>query len=443
MQFKNIPDYPALEYNNLSYFETAELGQTYRRAIEAKHEDYDGKVKYLPLTFLQSFVDSQSSLYTNDFKRTVTFPDSINIASLDQAAEYIERYFNLHTRAAIYIYTEEEVHQFEALDPTRYFKEGEFTFIAEDTNITILYIQGTDALIAYSINLELKDAVTMYDTTKLPLEQYKDDSNTYASGDEPITVTQIELEKGITQVPLVEIHKYNIDKAQLNPLAKLQEQYILDISWGMFTGSAKLVHQVTLSTDMDNDKFKEIFENFGSTYSILKTQKGDKLEIFDNGNVKVLLDIFDTYNKMIEIKAVQGAADINAIIPQVEVQESGVAKQIKLDYINKGRKKHISTFQVFEGKLWEIMNKIFKVNVGFKSIKFFDLVVNETLAEKINIQKSLFELGLINKEQMYANIFGTTEEEANTELVKSGLLYEENSQEVKDDQTQATEFTQE
>ena len=89
------------------------------------------------------------------------------------------------------------------------------------------------------------------------------------------------------------------------------------------------------------------------------------------------------------------------------------------------------------------MNKIFKVNVGFKSIKFFDLVVNETLAEKITIQKSLFELGLINKEQMYANIFGTTEEEANTELVKSGLLYEENSQEVKDDQTQATEFTQE
>jgi len=413
--FKYIPNYSDLRDNNSSYFETQDHSENIKSKLTIKHNDYDGKISPIPLSFLNAFINSQSSLYSNEYIRNINDTlNTIDYLSLNESMVFLEVYYNLHTRSAIHVYTENGIQKFEALDPTRYYKEGNYTFIASD-DITLLYIMNGDILELYEISMSLEDAVNKYDLDIEPLKQYYND-------DDDTKIVLIDIPKdGIKQVPLIEVTYYNMKQAQINPLTDLQMDYILAISWGLFTGQSKLISQVVLGSDMKLEDAKSLFNNFGSTTNIIKTAKGDKFEIFDSGNVQILLDVFKTYNEIISIKAVQKGADINSIIPQEEIQESGVAKQIKLDYINKYRKKHFFTFKQFEQNLWNLLLDGFNINVDFTSIKFLDLVINETPMEKLEYNDKLYSMGLLNKTRLYAVTFGMTYDEALVDMAKYNL----------------------
>ena len=415
----HTPDFEALNDNNASYFETEDFVNRMNGKIEDKYKDYDKKIKLLPITFVRSFLDSMSSLYSNNVRRNNNIDENlIDKTSLDEALLYTEIFYNLHWKSALHTYTEENVQKFQALDPTRYYVENEYTFISKNDAETWLYVQGKAVLEVYLVYKPLKDTVEGWDLEKSPLEQFKEENENKQY------VYSLNNIGNLTEAPLVEVSYYNIKKAQRNNLVMLQIMYVLDLSWGLYVSAAKLVNQVTFASDMKDEDANALFKEFGSSSKVLKTRKDDKFDLFDSGNIQVLMDIFKTYNEIISIKAVQLGADINSIIPQPEIQESGKAKEARVDYINKARKKHFPTFKDFESRFWAMMKDNFNIDTKFTSIKFFDLVPNQTPMEQLTYNKELYELGLYNFTDLYAQTFGVTYEEAETEIKEKGLIEE-------------------
>jgi len=415
LNFKNIPNFLDLADNNQAYYADNEYTSAMQSLLNAKHDDNSSRVQVQPLTFLSSMINSMSSLYTEDFYRDIKNKDTIDEESYDTAMVYVERYYNLHRRSAIFTATDEQKHlTFKALDPSRYFIQGTFSFISTGEESCTMYIEEPARLAIYDIAMPLSEAVEQYNLELGPLEQY--------SLKEGIITEREAVENGITKSPLTEVTYYNNDQASLNSLVLLQKSYISDISWGVYAGSIKLITQPVLDSDKRIEDVGAMLDGFGTSTSIIQVGKGEKLSMYEAGDIKILLDLFEMYKEIITQSAIQNGADITAITAINESgSESATAKMVKLNYINKARKNHTMVFKAFEAKLWSNVKDGFNIDVGFNSISFPNLKINETEAEKLSYNERLYNLGLINFQALYAATFGTTYEMAAELIAKYGL----------------------
>jgi len=422
LHFNNIPNFTSLAANNSAYFADSEYIQSMQSILNNKHKDFLSRIKVQPLTFIESMINSISSLYSEDFTRVLKNDSQLDNKSLKVNEVYLERFYQLHKRAATYLSTDKDNKvKFTALDPTRYFVQGQYSFMSKDDNNTVLYIEQENTLDIYDIALAIDKAVNDYDLEKEPLEQYKSEENSN------IVVVKREREmNGITKSPIVEITTFNNKKAYLSSLVILQEAFISDISWGIYAGSIKLISQMVLESSTDPEKTKAMLANLGSVNQVVQVGKGNKLDMIIPGDVKVLLDLFDMYTEILKQIAVQQGADITAVIPSEESgSESAAAKMVKLNYINKARKNHTMIFEQHEQELWDRLKEGFNIDVGYDSISFPDLKVNETEQEKLTYNENLYKIGLINFQQLYANVFNVSYEKAATEIKLYGLTPED------------------
>lgn len=413
--FNNIPDFIGLTDNNQAYFTDDEYTASIQNSLRAKHADVSNKIKVLPLTFLKSTIDSQSSLYSEDYTRTIANTDMLDESNIETAFTNLERFTNLHRRSAIYASTgaDGKLKLF-ALDPTRYFKQDEFSFVSIQQGVTLLYVETGSSVDVYTILLPLSEAVEGYDLDKPPLEQYQGIGQKISLNEKT--------GNDVLHTPLVEAHYYNNTKALYNDLVTIQTAYIEDISWGIKAGSVKLVSQAVLESNIGVAKAKKMLAHMGSNTNVIQTNKGDKLYMFEPGDVKVLLDLFDMYKQIVKQIAIQKGADITAIIPETESgSESAKAKMVKLNYINKARKNYAMIYKPFERELWDKLGKAFNIDFGYDSITFPNLKVNETEGEKLDYNERLYNLNLLNFQRLYALTFNISYEKAGLEIKKYGL----------------------
>lgn len=419
-KFSNIPNYTSLNDNNAAYFTDSEYVSSLQNKLNTKHGDLMSRIKVQPLTFINSMINSMSSLYTEKFIRVTKKLDNIDETSLEIASTYVERFYRLHRRAAYFLSTNDEGKiEFTALDPTRYFKQGFYSFVSVDDANCVLYMESPSGLEIYDISLPISDAVFNYDLEKKPVDQYE-------NLDEGVITQQETTKDTILKSPIVEVTEYNSKKADLNNMVTLQEAFISDISWGIYVGSIKLITQPILESNTGIAKTAEMLKNFGSTSEIIQVGTGNKLTSFDPGDVKVLLDLFKMYTEILKQIAVQKGADITAVIPTDESgNESAVAKMIKLNYINKARKDHKMVFKVLEADLWNAVKDAFNVDVGYESITFPALKINETPAEALTYNERLYNLNLLNFQQFYATTFDISYNQAAIEIAKYNLSPED------------------
>ncbi len=261
-------------------------------------------------------------------------------------------------------------------------------------------------------------AVKDWDTTKEPLEQYGADDQ-----EEPIIYEQsIEELGGITKLPFVEVGYKYAGEPEKNPIIDLQENYIAELSWGLYTAESKLIHQVVVGSNMDTEELKKNFKNLGKADRVVKLRVGDTLNIFDTGNITVLKDIFVIFRELINQKALQAGADASAIITQEAKVESGEAKAIKLNYRNDVRATQFFMWKDFENRMWSIVSVVFGTAVDFNGIYFAPLALNETKKDKLEYAIRMRDEGFFNAVDAYAYIFDLTYDDAEETMKEKGLI---------------------
>ncbi len=436
-QFKNIPNYSDLVNNENAYIAGREFYSNIRTKVSNRFSDSEHRITIAPLDFVFSFIRSQSSIYTGTFRRTLELGANaegfIDIDQINSELGELERLTNLHKKAGLWLFTEgtflmENTTKLkaQALSPLQYFKSDAqedasfYFFLSIDDKRTDLYVCSQDYNIQqmYYIDLPMISAVKDWDTTKEPLEQYGADDQ-----EEPIIYEQsIEELGGITKLPFVEVGYKYAGEPEKNPIIDLQENYIAELSWGLYTAESKLIHQVVVGSNMDTEELKKNFKNLGKADRVVKLRVGDTLNIFDTGNITVLKDIFVIFRELINQKALQAGADASAIITQEAKVESGEAKAIKLNYRNDVRATQFFMWKDFENRMWSIVSVVFGTAVDFNGIYFAPLALNETKKDKLEYAIRMRDEGFFNAVDAYAYIFDLTYDDAEEKMKEKGLI---------------------
>jgi len=435
--FKSIPNFSGLQECMVAYEASAEYYDNVKTKIRSRYKDEANKITTAPIDFLRAFIYNQASLYTNDFKRSILFknqegePDFLDIDQFNDELTEVERLFHLFRRAGAWIYTDTQLYgttkiKLQALSPTEYYyaTEGDnaYFFLKVDNSNTLLYIANKETRVLqngviYEIAKDLPNAVMGYDLNIEPIEQYGN-----LEADEPIVVEAV---SEVSTLPFVEIVMRGNEKAEENQLLELQDYYIKSISWGLYTAESKLIHTVVVGTNMDNEELQQNFANFGKSDKIIKVKVGDNLNIFDTGNIDVLMNVVKIFRELVSQKALQAGVDVGAILPQDTKVESGEARAMRMSYRNDIRKQFFHSFKAFEQELWDIIGVTFGVDVTFLNIEFKLLQPTENQADKLDYAIKMRDNGFFNQVDAYAYLFGMSYDEAEGQMQAKGLISQE------------------
>jgi hypothetical protein len=309
-------------------------------------------------TFLQSFIDNMSSLYSNTFTRVSNYPKDVEQV-LNYCMQENERYLHLSREIGMYF---ENNNTFKPLDASQY--------LVDDSNAEFPRVYLTNELDGSVLLFIKNDGIySIPNTTCVGIA-----NTTYRNV--PIEVIRQKYKKiqDIKELPFVFMRYPKLSKPTLNPIVTMQYNYIISMSWGYYNIDPKLLTQFTVNSDLEADKVRDTIGSLGRTTKVLKFGVNDKLGVIDTGDLKALLDANIAYDTLIKQRALQYGVDKSVVdLSGTGANASGDAKKIERFYINQRRKKFMREFELFEKRVCEQYNAVFGTSFVVESVSFDDL----------------------------------------------------------------------
>jgi len=401
-RFKNIPIWTDLEKNMNAY--TDDVFDELKLAISKSFKDLKNKIDPLMLTFLPIFINKQASLYTNQFVREgLEDVNFIDVDSLNEENKYVERFYHLSKYAGLYLYGDDNKVKFKALNPLDFFSQKGYTFIQADDENVILFIEINNTLELYNIkstdddkDIFLSQIVNYFDLNK-DMENQEELKENYIIEKE---------ETDLATTPFIQIKYRFSNRPSLNNLVRLQERYIVAISWGVFNADPKMVMHLLANTGMDNDQAKIVFKDLGRRDKMTVLEINDELKAFDGGDISVLVNLEKMYTGFIVSACQKNGVDKNAVITQDKTGsdvESGESKKLSLKYINEYRKDFYSDFMKYEREIFEKINKIWGKNLDV-GITYQDLQILDSDTERLNYAIKSRDDGFMTQIEAYSYV---------------------------------------
>ena len=402
-KLSNIPDFEDLNRTLSSYYEVDSevLQDNLTNTFNLTNFDF------INLRFVNAFINAQASLYSNSFTRQLDYENQIDIDILNNALMESERYYHLFKRSAIFIdYNVDNTNYdyIRALDPTIYFVDVDTNNVyLKDGNDVLLFESVSKTKVnIYSKTIGFQQEISYYDITK----SIEDNGYTYQSN--------------LDNMPIIEVSYNRIPVALKSQLITLEENQINSISWGLFNANPKLLMQSTLETGKKPLDLIPLFEQYGKTNKMVLLGQGDKLNVFDTGDITVLKDLLLVYKDIVVQKALTLGVDKNSLIASDKV-ESGESKKVGLSYINNIRKNYMFTFKIFDRKVIDLMEKMkYKIS-NYNGIVFSDIEIVRTKEDSIIYANEMYNSGYWTFEESYAYIHQISVELAYEEIKSKGL----------------------
>ena len=402
-KLSNLPDFEDLNRTLSSYYEVDSevLQDNLTNTFNLTNFDF------INLRFVNAFINAQASLYSNSFTRQLDYENQIDIDILNNALMESERYYHLFKRSAIFIdYNVDNTNYdyIRALDPTIYFVDVDTNNVyLKDGNDVLLFESVSKTKVnIYSKTIGFQQEISYYDITK----SIEDNGYTYQSN--------------LDNMPIIEVSYNRIPVALKSQLITLEENQINSISWGLFNANPKLLMQSTLETGMKPADLMPLFEQYGKTNKMVLLGQGDKLNVFDTGDITVLKDLLLVYKDIVVQKALTLGVDKNSLIASDKV-ESGESKKVGLSYINNIRKNYMFTFKIFDRKVIDLMEKMkYKIS-NYGGIVYNDIEIVRTKEDSIVYANEMYNSGYWTFEDSYAYIHQISVELASEEIKSKGL----------------------
>ena len=310
--------------------------------IEEKY-DSNGKIPAKPLRFFKSYIDSKANIYNNFFIRVVDGDTGlIDIEELNYAIETCEKYAHISGQSIMYL---KSVTEFVPIDASNYKKidKNHYIIKTDDGN---LIIKNTGVYV-----------------------------NTENDDGETIEV----LIKATNIIPIIEFNVCN--KLVRNSMVALQYEFIADMSWAFYNSTPKLLTQLIVNSDAEENLVKSHTKNLGRTTKSVKMGERDKISTIDMGDLQNLKDIVEVYNTVIKQMAVSQGVDKSSV-DVMGLFEAGIAKIIEKNYINQIRKQYFRMFKKAEKQLWFALSKLFNISCEYKNIIFYPIKFTEQAMEE-------------------------------------------------------------
>jgi len=265
------------------------------------------------------------------------------------------------------LYIKNEV-EYQSFDPSEYLEISK----------SIVLVQSGDDVIKFEVG---KSLTVCKDKDVSDFQGQYDESDFSAYEGEEFNDYVLET------LPFVFIKPKRIAVPFLNPLVNIEKEFICAVSWGMYNANPKMLSQVSVGTDESKDKARQALKSFGKTFKLLTLGTNDKLGVVDMGDLKNLLDLFQSWKIIIEQRALMNGVDKNAVFVQGEMI-SGEAKKVEMIYINEVRKDNFSLFKKYEQDFAKKMTEMFGKQIIITDIIFEDIALSsEDMSKNIDEQK--------------------------------------------------------
>lgn len=347
-----------MELNIQAYLKTN--GSYIRGRMSERFKD-SWKIPLKKQRFFKGFIDGMSTLYTKPFDRFTTMTPEIQ-SVLNEVMIDAEKYHNISRESLIYI---RSAMDFKAMDPSEYVlfpNEQEFKIVFIKNGDTIYKFEAGKEVTFKKCKLkECQDYDPKNEKEWFPLEEPElDDAG------EPI-------DKSIEELPFIVIRHPRLQEPQFNELVELEADRIIDISWGFYNATPKMLTQTVIKSAKNKDEVKEMVgDDLGRRSSSLVMGQGDDIGTIDMGDLSNLKDIMDAWKLIIQDEALMAGVDKNKVIASNE-PISGESKKVELNYINEVRDSNAPIFKKAEKDFVIKYNVLFGTSFEFDTIVFLPL----------------------------------------------------------------------
>lgn len=387
------------------------------------------EIKKLDLTKL--YVNNQSNVYSNQVEYDLDFEDFPYLKNRKWELFKLEKYKNLNKQALLWTYLDRFGNiGFKALHASEFLISRDSYGQLDSVVIKVGSYYDNIGQIHYIFYgfkdgfIHRKEATSWATLGEIDEKGKITDLieiNNWELLNAKIPDVELNLQKDYDVLPFNLVSEDNIIEPEFSDLIDIENMTAAAYGYAEMTIIISFLKKAMFMGSINAGDFKDFAEKFGINFDIAKFPANTDMKVLDMGTVQNQLDYQTFNNNFLYFRANADGVDRYAIFPDLKV-ESGISREIQMKNIEQIRNVNIVTWERFEFDNWQVITSL-----GFQApekVKYQEGITS-SLIEKVEKDMKLlemfekqFNLGIITKKELIANVLGITIEQANDKILE-------------------------